>query len=640
MTDGSVFQRNEKTSVRHRTNQYKRPFIELANFDNSDITPSGNDKCALRNSKPQSSEVLSTTDLISAVGYAWGRARKPLSSLVSTGNSTCKPELIQGDDGLLYCSADGESLLTSNSADGQPCSSNLNSKATFPRLVQENLDNLRLNQKIICHQPSYDFFSFWKIVLARPYRLSNTETPLNLESTYRWMAEIAHAKQKNGFINIESRKRTINSYISELLTNSDSAREPTDTTSSIDSFEGTDLNECTIGCSESTMVSDQNIDKIDCEIIALRCDVVSQNTNLESDSRECENDISGSREGLHEHQNNQEVPTLVEADSPKVEISLSAKQKSPCGLAKQEHAFAGAMAGIFVSLCLHPMDTIKTVIQSCRADPKNLHDIGRSIVAERGITGLYRGISSNILTSAPISAVYTFTYESVKKSLLPVVPKEYQSLAHCMAGGCASIATSFIFTPSERIKQQMQIGSHYRNCWNAFIQVVQKGGVLSLYNGWGAVLCRNVPHSVIKFYTYESLKQVVLPGMPGIESNAQANVSTTLVCGGLAGSMASLFTTPFDVVKTRLQTQIPGSMTPYGGVFNTLTKIGRQEGVQGLYRGLTPRLVMYMIQGALFFASYESFKRLFSLDVSQPMLQHKHKSDDPVMFSPTVSVTA
>ncbi|KAL5060323.1 hypothetical protein RYX36_031927, partial [Vicia faba] len=41
---------------------------------------------------------------------------------------------------------------------------------------------------------------------------------------------------------------------------------------------------------------------------------------------------------------------------------------------------------------------------------------------------------------------------------------EYYSSAHCVGGGCESIATSFIFTPSERIKQQMQIGSHYRNC--------------------------------------------------------------------------------------------------------------------------------------------------------------------------------
>lgn len=43
--------------------------------------------------------------------------------------------------------------------------------------------------------------------------------------------------------------------------------------------------------------------------------------------------------------------------------------------------------------------------------------------------------------------------------------QEHQSLAHCIAGGCASVATSFVFTPSERIKQQMQVGSHYHSCW-------------------------------------------------------------------------------------------------------------------------------------------------------------------------------
>ena len=40
-----------------------------------------------------------------------------------------------------------------------------------------------------------------------------------------------------------------------------------------------------------------------------------------------------------------------------------------------------------------------------------------------GLTGLYRGIAANIASSAPISAIYTFTYESVKGALLPLFPK-------------------------------------------------------------------------------------------------------------------------------------------------------------------------------------------------------------------------
>ncbi|XP_050230099.1 uncharacterized protein LOC126679179 [Mercurialis annua] len=316
----------------------------------------------------------------------------------------------------------------------------------------------------------------------------------------------------------------------------------------------------------------------------------------------------------------------VAEDKNVIDIRSSACE-GPCyGVAKQEHAYAGAFSGIFVSLCLHPVDTIKTVSQSYHAGQKSVCDIGRSIVSERGVNGLYRGISSNIASSAPISAIYTFTYESVKGSLLPLFSKEYHSLAHCIAGGSASVATSFVFTPSERIKQQMQIGSRYHNCWSALIGIIGSGGLRSLYTGWTAVLCRNVPHSVIKFYTYESLKQLILPSQ---KSTAQPSTLQTLFCGGLAGSTAAFFTTPFDVVKTRLQTQIPGSMNQYDSVFHTLKEIGKNEGLKGLYRGLVPRLVMYMSQGALFFTSYEFFKGLFSLRVSQFAAQRiQFKEDD------------
>ncbi|XP_038876200.1 calcium-binding mitochondrial carrier protein [Benincasa hispida] len=309
----------------------------------------------------------------------------------------------------------------------------------------------------------------------------------------------------------------------------------------------------------------------------------------------------------HENKTKKSDNLNVENEYSREDSSLT-REKSCYTIAKQEHAFAGALAGVFVSLCLHPVDTIKTVVQSYHAKQKSLSYIGKSIVSDRGLSGLYRGISTNIASSAPISAVYTFTYESVKGALLPLLQEEYRSIVHCVAGGCASIATSFLFTPSERIKQQMQVSAQYHNCWNAFVGVVAKGGLRGLYTGWGAVLCRNVPHSIIKFYTYESLKGLM-------KSNAQQTTAQTLVCGGVAGSTAALFTTPFDVVKTRLQTQIPGSLSPYKSVIQALYEIGKKEGLKGLYRGLTPRLVMYMSQGAIFFSSYEFLKRLFSLEL-------------------------
>ncbi|KAI3724244.1 hypothetical protein L2E82_36015 [Cichorium intybus] len=128
------------------------------------------------------------------------------------------------------------------------------------------------------------------------------------------------------------------------------------------------------------------------------------------------------------------------------------------------------------------MDTVKTVIQSCHTDQRSIPYIGKSILSKRGLSRLYRGITSNIASSVPISAIYNFSYESVKGALLPLFAKEHHS--------------------------------------NAFWGIIRKGGFSSLYNGCGAVLCRNVPHSIIK-----------------------------LLCGGLAGSTAVLYTIPFDLKR-------------------------------------------------------------------------------------------
>ncbi|KAA3454816.1 mcfF [Gossypium australe] len=386
-------------------------------------------------------------------------------------------------------------------------------------------------------------------------------------------------------------------------------------------------------------------------------------------------------DGSEYHENQRKQLEVFSTNDGQMESHLTAiaSEKPQYALAKQEHAFAGAFAGIFVSLCLHPIDTVKTVIQSCHAEQKSIFYIGRSIISERGFTGLYSGIASNIASSAPISALYTFSYESVKGALLPLLPKEYHSLAHCMAGGCASVATSFIFTPSERIKQQMQVGAHYQNCWytfkflyyiqdqkinmNALVEIIRKGGLPSLYTGWGAVLCRNIPNSIIKFYTYESLKQVMLTSL---QSPTQLNTLQTLVCGALSGSTAAFFTTPFDVVKTRLQTQIPGSLSRYNNVYHALQDIWMHEGLndkhgtstysfshslaklfyklddfvtKNVVRGLIPRLVMYTTQGALFFASYESFKQLLASERPQINAheQEKENKDDSLSQFPSSS---
>jgi hypothetical protein len=48
-----------------------------------------------------------------------------------------------------------------------------------------------------------------------------------------------------------------------------------------------------------------------------------------------------------------------------------------------------------------------------------------------GLRGLYRGLGSNLASSAPTSAIYTFTYEAVKLGLLPFIPQVDSWTLYC-----------------------------------------------------------------------------------------------------------------------------------------------------------------------------------------------------------------
>ncbi|XP_011022695.1 PREDICTED: uncharacterized protein LOC105124380 isoform X3 [Populus euphratica] len=569
---------------------YKRNRNGVMPFDLTDFVHDGHSPSISENNKPNdiksgtsSPEIFSTTELVSAVGQVWNLL-----------NPCAVPETKDQKNVILnYLNGAGAGRAAILDDNTKYFCVDIRNGSHVTQMVQPQFEFLKVTKKMLVFEPSSENYSrslFWRFLkrgtsLRDESRegkgLATGGTGYELYKLYGWMKELIPACSK-----YPANNSTEGCMARDCPTNpaNNLASRTADCYS--DSVESKEVSLCdnarvvTIGKSSSVSsdyflgaLHDFNANSSASRALnyVLFADYhINCLAPCKSTYKHFENDIGD----FDAPKNAREQPqNLVAQGRTGIHIQSSACERPQYALAKQEHAFAGAFAGIFVSLSLHPIDTVKTIIQSCPAEQKSISFIGRSIVSERGMTGLYRGI-----------------------------------------GGCASIATSFVFTPSERIKQQMQIGSHYNNCWSALVGIIGKGGFHSLYAGWGAVLCRNIPQSVIKFYTYESLKQLVLSSQ---NSSAQPNTLQTLVCGGLAGSTAALFTTPFDVVKTRLQTQIPGSMSPYVNVFHALQEIGKNEGLKGLYRGLTPRLVMYMSQGAVFFASYEFLKRLFSLEMPQ-----------------------
>ncbi|RUS12582.1 mitochondrial carrier domain-containing protein [Endogone sp. FLAS-F59071] len=65
---------------------------------------------------------------------------------------------------------------------------------------------------------------------------------------------------------------------------------------------------------------------------------------------------------------------------------------------------------------------------------------------------------------------------------------------------------------------------------------------------------------------------------------------------------------PFDTIKVRLQTQ-PLQNPTYKGPIDCLTRTLKQEGVKGLYKGLSSPLVGSMLENAALFVGYKQIQR-------------------------------
>lgn len=79
-------------------------------------------------------------------------------------------------------------------------------------------------------------------------------------------------------------------------------------------------------------------------------------------------------------------------------------------------------------------------------------------------------------------------------------------------------------------------------------------------------------------------------------SMPRSEISAPLIAlyGGLAGEALWLSSYPFDVVKSKMQSDELGSRTRYPTMRGCFQQVWREEGMRGFWRGLGPTLVRAM----------------------------------------------
>jgi len=183
------------------------------------------------------------------------------------------------------------------------------------------------------------------------------------------------------------------------------------------------------------------------------------------------------------------------------------------------HMIAGAFAGIAGVITGHPLDTLKTRLQSPDARFQTPLQCLKDTLTQEGVRGLYRGLMPPLSTVA-ISNSVTFAVYGKTKWAIPdtITTKEWQRGA--IAGMASGVVATVIVTPRDLIKSRLQMykpcdellsANHPKKFRSASLDCIREvwrsNGFTGMYKGGLVSLARDIPGNAVYFATYEFVRK-------------------------------------------------------------------------------------------------------------------------------------
>jgi len=245
-----------------------------------------------------------------------------------------------------------------------------------------------------------------------------------------------------------------------------------------------------------------------------------------------------------------------------------------------------------VDLLFFPIDTVKTRLQS-----------SQGFIVAGGFKGIYRGVGSVVVGSAPGAAAFFVTYDYLKYNLPPSISHP-SPLGHVISASIGECMACLVRVPTEVVKSRVQTSAYglRASSFDAFKNIIRTNGFYGLYRGFGITIMREIPFTSFQFPLYEYLKHALrerLPGKRALYSHEAA------ICGSIAGGVAAAVTTPLDVLKTRIMLDMRRDKSNMPSVFSRIRTIYYMEGVNAFFAGVVPRVLWISAGGAVFLGVYE-----------------------------------
>jgi len=237
---------------------------------------------------------------------------------------------------------------------------------------------------------------------------------------------------------------------------------------------------------------------------------------------------------------------------------------------------------------------------------KGSADVVRKTIRERGVRGMYKGISVLLFGTVPTYSVRFGVFDFLKGhfcgrdgNLSPLA-----RLGCGMGTGVAEavLLVTWVETLKVRlISDQKKKVPQYRGLVHAASSIIKNEGPLGLYKGLTPTVIKQGSSQAIRFSMMESLRSWYTGG----DSNKSVPKPFVAMFGAIAGGTSVLGNTPVDVVKTKMQ----------NGKFSSSLECARQvaksDGLRGFYKGCLPRMNRVCLEVGLAFLIYDSVMDVF-----------------------------
>ncbi|KYN08118.1 PREDICTED: mitochondrial thiamine pyrophosphate carrier-like [Cyphomyrmex costatus] len=294
-----------------------------------------------------------------------------------------------------------------------------------------------------------------------------------------------------------------------------------------------------------------------------------------------------------------------------------------------DHAIAGSACGFITRLLCQPLDVVKIRFQ-LQVEPisrchiskyKSVTQAVLLILREEGPTALWKGHVPGQLISITYGMGQFYSYNVFLKTLQQV-PKieEWHHTIHFIAGtGAGSVATIISF-PFDTMRTRLVAQSRNHQVYNGILHscssILRQESPRTFFFGLFPTLLQIGPHTGLQFMFYELFKDLY----KRYTSNTNISFYNSILSGSAAGFMAKMIVYPFDLAKKRMQIQgfqhgrkEFGKFFQCNGLLDCLKVTVKEEGAQGLFKGLVPSQMKAATTSALHFTIYEQVLLLLKM---------------------------